>query len=96
MPGDIYRFVFRPQLPKAEVEASLLLAIIAVEGLHGEAQTRLDAAHVLTSFGVCVIDGSTAVGRDIAKVFTQYLRRSYGEGSFRVERLYIVPPAEAA
>ena len=23
MPGDIYRFVFRPQLPKAEVEASV-------------------------------------------------------------------------
>jgi len=88
MTKDIYRYTFRPEVPKAEVEASLLLALIAVEGLHGEAQTRLDAGHAIGGlFGVCVIDGSTAVGRDLAKVFTAFLRREFGEDSFRVERL---------
>jgi len=88
MTKDIYRYTFRPEVPKAEVETSLLLALIAVEGLHGEAQTRLDAGHAIGGlFGVCVIDGSTAVGRDLAKVFTAFLRREFGEDSFRVERL---------
>jgi hypothetical protein len=93
----IFRYTFRAEVPKAEVEASLLLALIAVEGLHGEAQTRLDAGHAIGGpFGGCVIDGSTAVGRDLAKVFTAFLRREFGEDSFRVERLHLVQTQEAA
>lgn len=93
MTRDLYRYTFAPEVPKFEVEASLLLALIAVEGLHGEAQTRLDAGHALGGpFGACVIDGSTAVGRDLAKVFTAFLRREFGEGSFRVERLHRPQP----
>ena len=92
----IFRYTFRPEVPKAEVEALLLLALIAVEGLHGEAQTRLDAGHAIGGlFGACVIDGSTAVGRDLAKVFTAFLRREFGEDSFRVERLQPRQPQEA-
>lgn len=88
MTKDIYRYLFRPEVPRAEVEASLFLALIAVEGLHGEAQTRLDAANVTGGIlGTCVIDGSTAVGRDLATVFTAFLRREFGDDSFRVERL---------
>jgi hypothetical protein len=89
MTREVYRYTFAPDVPKFEVEASLLLALIAVEGLHGEAQTRLDAGHALGGpFGACVIDGGTAVGRDLAKVFTAFLRREFGEDSFRVERLH--------
>lgn len=90
----LYRYTFQADVPKAEVEASLLLAVIAVEGLHGEAQTRLDAGSALTrKFGPCVIDASTPVGRDLAKVFTAFLRREFGEDSFRVEALQ---PIQAA
>lgn len=89
----IYRYTFQADVPKAEVEASLLLALIAVEGLHGEAQTRLDAGHAISGkFGACVIDGSTPVGRDLARVFTAFLRREFGEESFRVERLHPIQP----
>ncbi len=38
-------------------------------------------------FGPRVIDASTPVGRDLAKVFTALLRREFGEDSFRVERI---------
>jgi hypothetical protein len=94
---SIFRYTFRPEVPRAEVEASLLLALIAVEGLHGEAQTRLDAGHAIGGpFGACVIDGGTAVGGDLAKIFTAFLRREFGEDSFRVERLLPRTPQEAA
>jgi len=88
----LYRYSFQADVPKAEVQASLLLAVIAAEGLHGEAQTRLDAGHAVSGkFGACVIDASTPVGRDLAKVFTAFLRREFGEDSFRVERISLIP-----
>lgn len=84
----VYRYQFLPEVPRAEVEGSLLLALIAVEGLHGEAQARLDAGHALGgSYGACVIDATTPVGLDLAKVFTAFLRREFGEDAFRVERV---------
>ena len=93
MERTIYRYLFRPEVPKVEVEASLLLALIAVEGLHGEAQTRLDAGHAIGGpFGACVIDATTPVGNDLAKVFTAFLRREFGEDSFRIERLHRPQP----
>lgn len=96
MNQDLYRFVFVADVPIEEVEATLLLAIFAVESLHGESQTRLDAAHSFdTDKRACVIDASTAVGHDLARIFTGFLRREYGEDSFQVERVGAesMPPA---
>ncbi len=39
---DVYRYGFQPCVPLEEVEASLLLALMATESLHGEAQVRLE------------------------------------------------------
>jgi hypothetical protein len=89
----LYRYSFPPDVPAAEVQATLLLAYVAVEGLHGEAQTRLDAGSALGStFGPCVIDARTPVGRDLARVFTAFLRREFGEDSFRVESIQPIQP----
>ncbi|HEY7159466.1 MAG TPA: hypothetical protein VH575_36305 [Gemmataceae bacterium] len=99
MSRELYRFVFVADVPVEEVEASLLLAIFAVESLHGEAQTRLDAAHYLdTDKRACVIDAATAVGRDLARLFTGFLRREFGEDSFQVERMgaEAMPPDQPA
>ena len=45
MPAEIYRYTFDPEVSLEEVQASLLLALFAVESLHGKAQVRLDAGH---------------------------------------------------
>jgi hypothetical protein len=45
MPAELYRYTFGPELPPEEAEATLVLALIAVEALHGESQARLDLAH---------------------------------------------------
>jgi hypothetical protein len=39
-----------------------------------------------------VIDGTTEVGHDLAKVFVAFLRQELGEDSFKVERL---PPRQS-
>lgn len=88
MTKDLYRYVFTPDVPIEEVEATLLLAVLATESLHGEAQTRLDVAHFLDpAKRACIIDAGGDVGRDLNRLFVGFVRREFGEDSFGVERV---------
>jgi hypothetical protein len=95
MTREIYRFTFGAAVPAEEIEATLVLALFGVESLHGEAQVRLDAAHVFDAAGrACVIDAGTAVGRDLNRLFVGFLRREFGADVFRVERVGALPRPE--
>jgi len=88
MTKELYRYEFQPDVPLEEVEASLLLALLATESLHGESQVRLDASHFLDpERRACVIDAGTLVGRDVNRLFVGFLRREFGEHAFGVERV---------
>lgn len=88
MTTDLYRFRFSPDLPANEIEGTFTLAVIAVEGLHGESQVLLDAGHAFDPVArTCVIDASTATGRDLNRLFVGFLRREFGPDRFTVERL---------
>ncbi|HEY7158950.1 MAG TPA: hypothetical protein VH575_33705 [Gemmataceae bacterium] len=97
MTTDLYRYQFAENVPPEEIEATILLSLFAVESLHGESQTRLDAAHHFdTARCACVIDAATAVGRDFNRLFVGFLRREFGEDAFQVERLRGQPATESA
>jgi hypothetical protein len=88
MSKDIYRYEFKSDAQIEDIEESLLLAILATESLHGEAQVRLDAAHYLdTAKRACVIDARTDVGRDINRLFTGFIVKEFGEGAFKISRI---------
>lgn len=88
MSRALYRYRCGPAVPPEEIEASLVLALLAAESLHGEAQVRLDAAHAFDAGRrACAIDAGTAVGRDLNRLFVGFLRREFGEEAFRVERI---------
>jgi hypothetical protein len=88
MNHDLYRFRFGPEVSMEEIETTMLLALLAAEALHGEAQVRLDAGHYLdTAQRACVIDGGTEVGRDLNRLFVGFLRREFGADAFQVERV---------
>ncbi len=88
MQDGVYRYRFVDQVPIEEIEDTLVLALLAVEGLHGEAQARLDAAHHFDRQGrACVIDAGSPVGVDFNRLFTQFLRREFGPDSFQVARV---------
>jgi hypothetical protein len=88
MTTDQYRYAFKAEVPIEEIEASLLLAVMATESLHGESQTRLDAAHYLDPIKrACVIDANTPVGRDLNRLFTGFMGREFGADAFTVERV---------
>lgn len=97
MSKELYRYAFTVDVPLEDVEASLLLAVLATESLHGETQVRLDAAHYFDrDRRACVIDAGTTVGRDVNRLFVGFLRREFGEDVFRVERVSSTASAVAA
>jgi hypothetical protein len=88
MNQNLYRFSFAPEVSMEEIETTMLLALLATEALHGEAQVRLDAGHNLDAEQrACVIDGGTEVGRDLNRLFVGFLRREFGADAFQVERV---------
>jgi len=87
MTREVYRYEFRDDVSLDEVHDTLLLSLLAVEALHGEAQVRMDAGYFFAEEQrACVIDGSTVVGRDFCRIFTGFLTREFGQSSFDVER----------
>ena len=88
MPKELYHYAFNADVSLEDIEASLVLAILATESLHGEAQVRLDASHYLDpDRRACVIDAGTPVGRDLNRLFIGFLRLEFGEDSFSVKRI---------
>ena len=84
---DIYRFHFDNSVSLDGIEKALAISVIAVEAIYGEAAMRIDGV-----FGVdrrsrtCTIDRETDLGRDLAKVFTGFLRLSMNPGRYEVEQ----------
>lgn len=92
MNAEVYRYKFAPAISFAEIESSLVLAIMAAESLHGEAQVRLDAAHTVDADQrACVIDASTPVGRDLNRLFMGFVNREFGQDACDVEHVDTVP-----
>ncbi len=88
MSQEVYRYNFAEHVDLQEVQATLVLSILAVESLHGQTQTRLDASHYIDEVGrACVIDGGTQVGKDLNRLFAGYLMREFGDDAFAVQRL---------
>jgi hypothetical protein len=88
MSGERFRYVFAHCVDFDEVEASLVLARIGVESLHGATVARLDAAHVADPEArAMVIDASNDVGRDLNRLFAGFLSREFGSESFVVDRI---------
>ena len=74
---------------------TLLLSVLAVEGLHGASRVRLDAKYCFDAGKhACVIDADTVVGQDISRIFMGFATREFGEEAFAVSRAERVAKAE--
>ena len=89
----IHRFRFEPGVPLEEAEATLIMAIIAAEALHGQAEVRLSMRYLFgeghsrdASRHACVIDGDNEAARHVILIFTQFLIHEFGEDAFQVTR----------
>jgi hypothetical protein len=93
MPQLAYRYTVSESVPTEEVEVTILLAMIAIESLHGEVEARLDVAHNYDADRrIVVVDASTPAGRDLSKLLTGFLNTEFGPNSFTVERVEQTQP----
>ena len=82
-----YRYKLPPDAPMDSVQDSLMIAVLAAEGLHGRSRVRLDAWFELDRKAHrCTVDAATAVGQDIARIFESFLASELGEHVYEVER----------
>lgn len=94
MNPQFYRYRFRIDVPFADIEASLALARLATQALHGQSQTQLAVATGLEPLDhACIIEASTRVGQDFNRLFVGFVSHEFGEDAFQVARL--VPEALA-
>ena len=101
MEKNIYRYEFAEVLDVTEVEATITLALMATESLHGEPRVRLEARYSFDSASrTCVIDAGGEVGRDLNRLFLGFVSREFGRDSFSVRPLsewpQLTTPATAA
>jgi len=88
MHTSVYRFAFSRGIDLAEAEATLHLAILAAEGLFGEARVRMEASyHMDAPRSALLIDGVTPVGDAVVCIFTSFLTRECGADGFKVRRV---------
>ena len=88
MTTNVYRITIDRTAKVGEAEQTLHLAILAAEGLFGAAQVRMDMAyHVDEPRQVLMIDGSTAVGSAVIRMFTSLLLHEIGREAFTVRRV---------
>ena len=83
-----YRYRFADRVDLREAGDTLLLAVLAADGLFGAARVRMDAAFATDeSINVIIVDASTDVGQAVSGVFTAFLTREFGCRAFSVIRV---------
>lgn len=88
MRTDVFRFTFTPAVNMLEAEATLQLAIVAAEGLFGEARTRMDAAYLVDApRASMLVDGNTSVGNAVIRIFTAFATHEFGADAFSIRRV---------
>ena len=85
MRPSVFKFTFDRDVPMDGVEETLVLALVVVQILHGDARARLGLAHYFDRRKrYCNVDASTAEGQDLSKLLAGLFSREYGPEAFCV------------
>jgi len=88
MANTLYSYSFSDEVKFQEVQESLILSVLAAEGLNGRSAIRMDAYfHINEKTQTCVVDASSEVGQHIARIFTGFLINEFGEETFTVHKI---------
>lgn len=80
MNTERYCYQFKDKVPVLDIEETLMLALLAVESMHGRTRVRMDGRFRLDKKErVCVIHAGTRIGEDLAKIFTGFVTREFGD-----------------
>jgi len=83
-----YRYKFAEGVGLRDAEDTLLLSLLAAEGIYGVARVRMDAAYAVDApLRAIVVDCATQVGQDVCGIYTSFITKEFGPGAFCVRRL---------
>lgn len=92
-----YRYRFSERVSLRDAENTLLLAVVAAEGIFGQARVRMDGGFIIDPpIRVIVVDAGTLIGQVVAAIFTAFITGEFGIGSFNVRRVELVGSGGAA
>lgn len=81
------RIAFNIPVDMETVEETLLLAILVVGCLYGDAAVRLDAGYAMDAPArIVVVRDGTVIARAVAQVFVGLCAHEYGESAFTISR----------
>src|SRR4051794_40267728 len=87
MDTECYRFEIQPAVEFRDAIAALEHAVGAAEGLHGQAEVRLDSAsRADESDRSITVDATTLVGAELTRILIGVLTRRFGAEAFTVKR----------
>ena len=85
MPHQAYEFRFENRVPIKELENTFMLSLLAVESLFGHSRVRMECYFVFDKRSRrCRIDCSREVGSHLARIFTGFATREFGEAAVRI------------
>jgi len=86
--NGVYRFTLLTPGSHGLLDSLLKLALAETEVVFGKAKVKLETTfEVSAKAPVCAIEGGTECGEHLAKLFTGFLIKKFGEQGFRVDRL---------
>ena len=84
-----YQYCFNKSVNIVETEATLLIAMMAVEALHGTTAIRMDGRyHFDPKRRICEIDAKSQVGQDLNRIYTGFLQREFGPDAFTIQQVH--------
>ncbi|MEE9368720.1 MAG: hypothetical protein V3V05_07630 [Pontiella sp.] len=82
-----YTYRFAPDVPSQEMEDTFMLALLAVESLYGHSRVRMESRFKVDKENrTCLIEAMTQIGSDLAKIFTGFSTKEYGERAVMIDR----------
>ena len=88
MTEEAYRYRFDEGVDLHQAEETLLLSVLATEGLYGQARVRMDAAYsVDKALRAIIVDAGTDVGQALGAIFTAFILREFGSSRVHVRRV---------
>ena len=83
-----YKYQFSKRVRLRDAEDTLLLALLAAEGIYGRPRVRMDSAYAVDpALRTIVVDSSTDVGQDVCGIYTSFLTKEFSAGAFAVRPL---------
>jgi len=83
-----YRYRFEAGIDLHAAEETLLLSILATEGLYGQARVKMDLAYsVDTAIRAIIVGAGTDVGQALNAIFTAFILRKFGSSRVHVRRV---------